>query len=175
MRVETELSMPDESLHFVFAFGMMSDVHTISLYFPLPSQKDGRIFTVIYLAVHWESDSSIFIACFSFSFVNLVLPEYREGFWHLTYRTLCLKYHYHCNKQINPEEFIWKAEIMSLIYMLFLLLVKNSGDEVSSLTLNCLVSVGLWHSPTLTLFKCIFVHLNIKWCPEDSIQQTGLW
>lgn len=116
-----------------------------------------------------------FVTCFSFSFVKLALPEYREGFWHLTYRKLCLKYHHRCNKPINPEEFVWKAEIMSLIYMLFLLLVKSSGDEVSSLTLNCPASVGLWHSPNLTLFKCIFVHLNFKWCPEDSVQQPGLW
>jgi len=63
---------------------------------------------------------------------------------------------------------------MSLIYTLFLLLVKDSGDEVSSLTLNCPASVGLWHSQTLTLFKCNFLHLNIKWYPEDSVQHQEL-
>jgi len=66
-----------QALHFVFAFGIMSGVHTVTL-FSLPSPKYGRIFTVIYLAVHWESDSSIL--SLAFSFVNLVLPEYREGF-----------------------------------------------------------------------------------------------
>lgn len=59
--------------------------------------------------------------------------------------------------------------------MLFLLLVKSSGDEVSSLTSNCPTSVGLQQSPILKLFKCSLVHLNIKWYPEDSIQQPGLY
>lgn len=45
--------------------------------------------------------------------------------------------------------------------MLLLSLVKNSGNEVSSLTWNCPASVGLWHSPILALFKwgflCIWI------------------
>lgn len=53
-----------QALHFVFAFDMMLDVHTIALFLPLPSQKYGGIFTVIYLAVHWESDSSILSLAF---------------------------------------------------------------------------------------------------------------
>lgn len=48
----------------MFAFGMVLDVHTITLFLPLPSQKYGRIFTVIYLVVHWESDSSILSLAF---------------------------------------------------------------------------------------------------------------
>lgn len=48
-----------QALPSVFALGMMLEVHTITVFFPLPSQQYGRIFTRVYLAIHWESDSSV--------------------------------------------------------------------------------------------------------------------
>lgn len=53
-----------QALPSVFACGMMLEVHTITVFFPLPSQQYARIFTGIYLALHWESDFSVLALTF---------------------------------------------------------------------------------------------------------------
>lgn len=140
------------------------------------SQKYGRILLWFFFSKWFPGNvAPQFYHLLFFQFCKLIITWIQRNPLAFNVQKTVLKIPLPLCKPISPEEFIWKAEIMSLTYTVFLLCVKNSGDEVSSLTLNCPASVGLYHSPTLMLFKSNFEHKNPKSFPEDSAQQPGLW